>query len=59
MDICHQCQKVISEHEYVVNWGSCSECFDKDYTDYLRRTRWQRRWRWLVEKVWPEKDIFQ
>ena len=25
---CRECGKVISDEEYCVNWGSCSDCFD-------------------------------
>ncbi len=31
---CHQCGKVIDDEEFIVNWGSCSDCFDKQYLDY-------------------------
>ncbi len=26
---CYECNKKISDDEWVVNWGSCSECFDR------------------------------
>lgn len=25
---CRECGKAISDDEYVVNWGSCNQCFD-------------------------------
>lgn len=31
---CRECGKVISDDEYVVNWGSCNECFDSMYNTY-------------------------
>lgn len=31
---CNQCGKVISDDEYVVNWGSCSDCFNTFYLNY-------------------------
>lgn len=34
--ICFKCKKEISDDEYVVNWGSCSECFDASYDEYLK-----------------------
>lgn len=35
MEKCFQCGKEISDDEYVVNWGSCSKCFDANYQKYL------------------------
>lgn len=32
---CNSCAKLISDDEYVVNWGSCSDCFDAYYLLYL------------------------
>lgn len=32
---CSECGKEISEDEYVVNWSSCSQCFDKGYEEYM------------------------
>ncbi len=32
---CFKCNKTITDCEYVVNWGSCSECFSDNYMDYL------------------------
>lgn len=34
-DKCGLCGKGITDDEYVVNWGSCSDCFDKGYIIYL------------------------
>ena len=31
---CREGGKIISDDEYVVNWGSCSDCFDKHYFLY-------------------------
>ncbi len=28
---CFQCNKVISDCEWITNWGSCGDCFDKHY----------------------------
>ncbi len=35
-ETCGMCGKAITYDEYVVNWGSCNECFDADYEEYLR-----------------------
>lgn len=35
MHNCYECGKEIPDEEWVVNWGSCSECFDKHYQEYL------------------------
>ena len=32
---CALCGKAITDSEYVVNWASCAECFDKHYQEYL------------------------
>ena len=32
---CGECDKAICDDEYVVNWGSCDECFDRHYEEYL------------------------
>lgn len=32
---CCICKKEIIDCEYVVNWGGCSDCFDKNYQNYL------------------------
>lgn len=45
--VCAECNKLIAWDEYVVNWTSCSECFDKNYEEYLHKTRWRRRWEWF------------
>ena len=36
MPTCPLCHKVISDDEYVVNWASCSDCFDAGYERYLK-----------------------
>ena len=33
--LCGICGKEISDEEYVVNWGSCGDCFDKEVQQYL------------------------
>lgn len=33
-DRCEECSKTISDDEYVVNWGTCNECFDKHWAEY-------------------------
>ena len=33
---CGECEKEISWDEYVVNWGSCSDCFDAHVNAYFR-----------------------
>jgi hypothetical protein len=32
---CGVCKKAICDDEYVVNWGSCNECMDKSFDEYL------------------------
>lgn len=32
---CGVCGKDITEHDYIVNWTSCNECWDKEYEKYL------------------------
>ena len=39
MPTCPFCHKDISDDEYVVNWASCSECFDAGYEQYLKEQR--------------------
>lgn len=34
--LCPECGTAVSDDEYVVNWGSCNECFDRSYHEYLR-----------------------
>lgn len=33
---CTKCGKPITQSEYCINWGTCRECFDKEYDDYLK-----------------------
>jgi hypothetical protein len=40
---CSMCGKTIGDDEYVVNWGSCSVCFNQDYDDYIRSQKWTLR----------------
>lgn len=28
LENCHECLKPVEDDEWVVNWGSCNECFD-------------------------------
>jgi uncharacterized CHY-type Zn-finger protein len=32
---CGECLKKITWDEYVVNWGSCSDCFDEHLNKYF------------------------
>jgi hypothetical protein len=32
---CWECGKAITDDEWVVNWGSCSECFSAAFQKYL------------------------
>ena len=34
---CPKCGKEMGIDEYVVNWGLCSDCLDKDYSEYLKK----------------------
>jgi len=45
--VCSECNKAITWDEYVVNWASCSDCFNTSYEEYLRKTRFKRFWFWL------------
>lgn len=47
-DNCFECGKAISSDEFVVNWGSCSDCFDASYIKYMHDTRWRRRWNQFI-----------
>lgn len=42
-DTCWECGKRITADEAVVNWLSCSECWDADYAKY-RRKNWLKIW---------------
>lgn len=33
---CYICKTWVLWDEWVVNWGSCSECFNTHYEEYLR-----------------------
>jgi hypothetical protein len=33
---CDICNKEICDDEFVVNWGSCSDCFNFNYERYLQ-----------------------
>lgn len=32
---CGECLKKITWDEYIVNWGSCSDCFDEKLNKYF------------------------
>lgn len=34
-DYCGKCNAPIRDSLFVVNWGLCDSCFDKDYMTYL------------------------
>lgn len=34
-ETCAKCGKPIDDNEYVSNWGTCEECFDKEFEVYL------------------------
>ena len=35
-EICPFCHSLITEEEYVVNWGGCGECLSASYEHYIR-----------------------
>lgn len=36
---CPKCHKYVSLDEYTINDGSCTNCFDKDYEEYLNENQ--------------------
>lgn len=48
---CFQCNKEISDEEYVVNWTSCSDCFSWHFQQYLDGVEMGRLTEENVEKV--------
>lgn len=58
---CHQCGKQIPDDEWVVNWGSCSDCFDYDYKVYLQTGNdpcddWSRGWSADLNEFTEDQD---
>ena len=33
---CPICDKGIGDEEYVVNWGTCGDCLDANFAQYLK-----------------------
>lgn len=54
---CNNCGKIISDDEWVVNWGSCSECFDRHYKRYMFWANLRDFARKLMFWRKPEKDL--
>lgn len=38
-EVCATCGKLITDSEWVVNWTSCAECFDKGFQEYLDKEK--------------------
>ena len=36
---CHTCGKGISQHDEIVNWGECNECWDMSLLTYYEERR--------------------
>lgn len=36
MEKCIECNKEISDAEWVTNWGSCADCFNKHLDKYYK-----------------------
>lgn len=55
-DICWECGKRITADEAVVNWLSCSECFDKSVREYQRKNWLKNLWIQTVSRF--KRDQF-
>jgi hypothetical protein len=35
LEVCPTCNSLITDEEFVVNWGGCGACLDESYEQYL------------------------